>query len=109
MPHKETKKLLLIMLLFFAPLAGAQWVTGTNLKEYCFSDSSKELEGVCYGYVVGVADSLDRSLCIPPAITRGQLADIVKKFLRTHPEKLQGSATTLVSEAIQGAFPCRIR
>jgi hypothetical protein len=37
----------------------------------------------------------------------GQATDVVKRFLMTHPERLQKRATGLVAEALEDTFPCK--
>jgi hypothetical protein len=45
--------------------------------------------------------------CTPKAITNGQAARIVVKYLREHPEKLHEHDSLLAIEALMKAFPCK--
>jgi hypothetical protein len=45
--------------------------------------------------------------CVPDdKIRNGQMIDIVKLYLRDHPENRQFSAPTLIMLAFKGKFPC---
>lgn len=46
------------------------------------------------------------STCIPDEASVGQLARVVVKWLRDHPEKLHELKSFLVMEALKEAFPC---
>jgi hypothetical protein len=100
-------------------------------------DAAKEF--LCYGYIEGVADSLevhgliewgnrqsriargdlteaarDASarppiFCSPAGGTYGQYVKVVLKFLRDHPERLHEHRRNLVEDALQNAFPCPVR
>jgi hypothetical protein len=71
--------------------------------------------GLCAGFVVGIADAmsnvtgvLGRRACIPlPAVPRGQVIDVVKRYLEQHPETRHDSAVSLVAQALSEAFPCK--
>lgn len=68
--------------------------------------------GYCYGLIDGVVqlgNSLPRAFpthCFPSGVTYGQLVKVVMKYLEEHPEKLNGSATLLIAQALHEAFPC---
>jgi len=44
--------------------------------------------------------------CVPPNVENGQVIDVVKVYLRDHPETRQYSAPTLVMLALKEKFPC---
>ncbi len=46
------------------------------------------------------------STCIPDAAPIGQLARVLVKWLREHPEKLHELKSFLVIDALKDAFPC---
>ena len=81
---------------------------GTN--EY-YWDSMK-----CYSYVFGVIDGMIdmtrgtggivRAPCFPNGASRGQVVDIVSRYLASHPESRHLNAGALVSAALYQAFPC---
>jgi Rap1a immunity proteins len=68
--------------------------------------------GQCRGYVSGVADIIvekKTEACFTtdeagPKVN--QLVDIVRAYLRDHPEKRNLSADTLVIAALKEKFPC---
>jgi len=64
----------------------------------------------CMGYVTGVADLLQgqntNGVCLPQGVVVGQLVDVVKKFLKEHPETRHFTATSEIQVALEGAFPC---
>jgi hypothetical protein len=75
---------------------------------------------LCSGYVAGVADAMLQNdlmaknsegvggwhACFRTHPTVGQLANVVKQWLQSHPEKRDNGAAGLVAEALQQAFPC---
>jgi hypothetical protein len=68
------------------------------------------LSGISEGIFVGslVAEAGFRS-CLPKgsALNVQQVREIVEKFLRERPEKINLQASTLVFEALVTAFPCK--
>jgi hypothetical protein len=51
--------------------------------------------------------TIDRVICIPKEVTSNtQLALIVTKYVRDHPEKLHEPRSTFAFAALQTAFPC---
>lgn len=70
---------------------------------------------MCLGYVVGVVDSFNTTnpiktskkiICIPPAVTSGQLVLVLKKSMQEHPETLHLPASAHTLSALTAAFPC---
>ena len=47
------------------------------------------------------------ALCVPGESTKGQLADVVIKYLEQNPERRHLEAGSLVPEALNRAFPCK--
>lgn len=45
--------------------------------------------------------------CIPDAVTVGQVADVVKKYLQEHPEQRHQTSVQLIRRAELSAFPCK--
>ena len=67
--------------------------------------------GHCGGYIGGVVDAFDtaRVFCVPQGETdvkSGQLVEVVKLYLRDHPEMRHLPAADLVTAAIKEKFPC---
>ena len=86
-------------------LAADAIVNGNKLNELC--ESSQE-SAVCLGYIIGAADAHvnDGSFCAPNDTIGGQMEDIVKRYLRVHPERRHFSAASLVVSALKEKFPC---
>ena len=99
-------------------------LSGNELKQHC-NDESIYANGICTGYVIGVArgsaswhneiknylsDALPEELiephCIPENVSLGQLRDIVKKYLENNPEVLHYDAASLVLLAFHYSFDC---
>ena len=57
------------------------------------------------GYVTGVADA---ALYIETSVTRGQLGDIVGRYLDSHPEERHEPGYVLVLRALGRVFPPRV-
>jgi hypothetical protein len=86
--------------------------TGNTLKQKC--GGAGITEGVCIGYIEGVADVLSSGTvlhgfkaCFPVDLITGQLLDVVKNWIERNPEKLHYSAPGLVASALSSAFPCK--
>lgn len=113
------RAVLLVVALVLLVSAGADaqdesghWMTGNELKAFCQDGPAFE-RGVCSGFAVAVADFTIRApvdtyrACIPVTqVTRGQLRDIMVKYLDDHPELLHYTATSLAAKAFEMAFPC---
>lgn len=90
--------------------AAVSWMNGYELKEYCQKSSWER--GICLGFTSAVANIVANEpvagwrACIPDGVTRGQLRDIMVKFLDDHPEKLHHSAASLAARAYEEVFPC---
>ena len=101
---------LAVLVLVSAParaLAADSWVNGNELKKYCSSNSYER--GICLGFTSAVANIVAVAgwrACIPDGVTRGQLRDIMVKFLDDHPEALHLEAASLATRAYEEAFPC---
>jgi Rap1a immunity proteins len=89
----------------------AAYIDGNKLLDECENVPSEFLKGTCYGYVVGVQDAVDglHWFCVPEGsngVVAKQLVDVVKVYLRDHPERRHYSASSLVTEALEEKFPC---
>jgi hypothetical protein len=95
--------------------AHAGFDTGNRLYEDCRSGNYFN-RGYCGGYVTGIVDTIEAlqargvlpasALCIPAESTKGQLTDVVLKYLEQNPERRHLEAGSLVPEALSHAFPC---
>lgn len=72
----------------------------------------------CLGYILGVVDmhsalnaavpnTKDNNYCVPDNATATQLAKVVVKFGKEHPEELNEAALVMVFNAFVRAFPCK--
>lgn len=100
-----------------APQAPSQaYKTGNDLLTDCDGPAADEGDkSLCLGYILGVVDGAEGlgialdlgKLNVPPAVTAGQLRDIVVRYLTAHPELRHYSAAQLVYIAALEAFPKR--
>jgi hypothetical protein len=98
----------------------ATFETGNQLFEECQPSASYYKQGVCLGFVAGVADAMDAAqsswrhetvtgwrACLPAnQVTEGQVQDVAVNFLTRHPELRHYGAVGLVAAALAEAFPC---
>jgi hypothetical protein len=127
---KTTSQLLLMLLLvssvgFAADSKGASNKTGNDLLPSCslavdamdgknlstaqLMDSANclaYLSGFIDGYVLGAVGGSPIA-CFPEDGTVGQVARIVVKWMKDHPEKLNEAAPVCVLTALYNAFPCK--
>jgi hypothetical protein len=101
-----------------APASDLEFFTGQDLYAAC-SAKSAEAEGAtrlawCGGYVLGVSDAQQAAqaaggsnrVCLPGGASAAKMAEAVRVFLGTHPEKRPLAAKDLVIEALAAAYPC---
>lgn len=87
--------------------------SGNDLWEHLTTDKSSPIyhqcQGQARGYVVGISDALDfrGEIQWEGTITKGQLVDVVEKYLRSHPESRHERAFFLVRRALMEAFPAK--
>jgi hypothetical protein len=96
-------------MLLFADISNAA-MTGNKLKE--LADQSEKFsnlvsEAFLTGFVSGIADANFSLLCFPEGVTYGQEVEVVKKYLKEHPEELHLEGNVLVMKAIRTAWPCK--
>lgn len=96
---------------------------GNELLKWCKNASSDNAEvrgsftaGFCLGTMQTVGELLPfvnegldsvHKVCPPSAITNGQAAKIIVKYLQQNPEKLHLNGTALTIMALQNAYPCK--
>lgn len=92
-------------------MATTTFESGNSLKEKCEPGSSALLQ--CYGFVTGVADSMNAgsvltfTACLPPRVTIGKITDITLNFLNVRPEERHFTVASIVAKALSKAFPCK--
>jgi hypothetical protein len=100
----------MIFLFATAPiLAAAQphlgFLDGNKLYEIC-----SKWRYPCEYYVAGVVDqavlSDDSNICLPPGARTEQTRDVVRNYLKAHPETRQMSAAYLTYIAVAEKYPC---
>lgn len=108
--------LLLGLLLTFDVNAQATYITGNALLEHCGkveSNTSSFTDGVCMGFIAGVADAMairtsGTRACIPSqSVPLKQVVAVSLKYLRDNPAELHYSGFTNVAVALSKAFPCK--
>ena len=65
-------------------------------------------DGACAGYIVGAHDAYEGvgGFCVPAEANAGQIIDVVKIYLRDHPEKRHLSGSRLILQALKEKVPC---
>jgi hypothetical protein len=96
--------------------AEAGFTSGNDLWDACQADETKDpmRATFCTAYIVGAGETFQALhvanqatyYCIPDNVQNGQAIDVVKLYLRDHPETRQYSAPTLVMLALKEKFPC---
>jgi hypothetical protein len=88
-------------------------MTGKDLKEASDmgeKDPQLYAEGFFQGYVLGAVDAAAEAvpnLCVPASVTNKQTIDVVRKYLKEHPEELSSRGPVVVLKAILAAWPCK--
>jgi Rap1a immunity proteins len=106
-----------ILSCLFVREAKADFTSGNDLWDACAADEREEPVKAlfCTSYILGAGETLQALhvanqvtyYCVPDdKIRNGQMIDIVKLYLRDHPENRQFSAPTLTMLAFKGKFPC---
>lgn len=90
----------------------AGFTNGNELQEWLSeseaANESRYHTGLFRGYVSGVVDTgNDILFCTGSGVTRGQYSAVIAKYIKNNPEKWNKSASSLVIEAMQQAFPCK--
>lgn len=115
------RKLALILALSLPTTAGAQFLSGSTLLEWCAVSAGEDVikAGYCLGYIRATADALQFHrkvnvypnnpvpVCIPDSIVTNDLELTFEAWAAKHPEKLHLSASGLVISAFREAYPCK--
>jgi hypothetical protein len=96
--------------------AKADFTSGNDLWDACQAEEAKDpvRATFCISYIVGAGETFQvlqvvkavSFYCIPDKVKNGQAIDVVKLYLRDHPETRQYSAPTLIMLALKEKFPC---
>jgi hypothetical protein len=110
-------RMLLLTLLLVLGVSGggarAAFDDGNSLLSKC-SGTDYYSEGICDGYIRGVADAFEAAAnffkpfksCVPNGITQKQLVDVAVKFLKDNPQERHTSSAAQVFVAMNKAWPC---
>jgi Rap1a immunity proteins len=112
---RSTMMVALTLFCFAVAEANATYIDGDILFEQCKDykpGTWKWFSGACVGYVLGAGDAFDETTK-PFCVTEGpnpdivsEMVEIVKLYLRDHPETRHSSASSLVAAALKEKFPC---
>ena len=101
-------------LLMFAASSSAGEVSGNDLLNW--RKSKVSMKAVCNGYSLNVVHAhtdffntfnQGQAICIPDGVrTRGQIREVIIKYLNDHPERRHFSASSRVAMPFMDAFPC---
>jgi hypothetical protein len=90
----------------FVGEAKADFTSGNDLWDACQADEAKDpiRATFCLSYIVGAGETFQvlqvakavSFYCIPDKVKNGQAIDVVKLYLRDHPETRRYSAPTLI-------------
>lgn len=93
------------------PQGTEAYLTGYELQTYCASSYDTDF-GYCAGYVTGVSDLMFEhnlyglSACHNQHIRSQQLVDLVRTYMKQHPDDLGGNARFVVAQALSSGYPC---
>ncbi len=97
------------------------WEDGNVLFEECSAAQNTVEFTRCLAYIAGAADMIGNfqlfksdgnkplfttRICIPVKATRGQLTDVVIKYMKDHPESRTDSASLIVMRALVQVWKC---
>jgi hypothetical protein len=84
------------------------FTTGNDLLSFCNAGHGLKT-ALCTESAVGYADMMTvlGLICMDKAVTKGQVGDIMKKYLQDHPEERNNPAAGLALPALTKAFPCK--
>ena len=98
------KKLLLGLMFVCTGVHAGVYETGNTLLKDM--DGTEMGRMYALGYIVGAADTYNETLCIPTTVTKGQLNDVVYRFLRINPQHRDLAADVLVFIALGEHWSC---
>jgi len=99
------KKLLLTMLFSWTTAHAGVYENGNTLLRDM--DGTEMAKMYAMGYIVGAADAYGgEAVCVPPTVTKGQLNDVVYRFLRINPQHRDLPADVLVLLSLREHWPC---
>jgi hypothetical protein len=96
-----------LLLLLTGPAAATYFDTGNELYERCLAAlPSPRL--TCMASASAFMDMMETlGYTCPSGLTKGQVTDVLLKYLKDHPESRHKSAASLALEAYSTAFGCK--
>lgn len=90
------------------------FLSGNQLLESCTQTPLNGANIDCLGYTTAIADVMAGNnsvsgwtACFPEGVARQQIVDVTVRFLQQRPEVRHYTASSLVAEALEKAFPCK--
>lgn len=103
------KRILLASTIVLASTA-ARAETGMEFYHHCSNGFKTTLNPQCESYVTGITNGLvaghSGTVCLPYGVTGKQLLLIVQNYMRNHPEVLNQESSSVIAQAMNGAYPC---
>jgi hypothetical protein len=97
-------------MLLLAQPAQAQFLTGAQLEEHldeANAGTSFAKKTIAMGYVSAIFDlAQGERICPQQPIAASEAMNVVHRFLRGHPGRLQEPGAKLALEALAQAYPC---
>lgn len=98
----------LLTLALLCGSARAEFIDGNKLLSDMNGGHGFQMSAL--GYVMGVADALQNvTVCMPPSVTSGQVADMVRNYLINVPRERHHSGDIIVGRVLREAWPCAAR
>jgi hypothetical protein len=113
------------LLLAVAPVQAAEPITGATLAAQCpaaldrlagkaTSPQAAQAASFCLGYLSGIvhayavapAAGMTPLYCVPEGADIGHMMRVVLSYLREHPEQHDVAGITVVTQALEAAYPC---
>jgi hypothetical protein len=110
--------LLLLLPTAAIPEKKATMETGADVLQECGEDKEHTTE-FCLGYIAGYVAAEDMRtqfvqrhkeestlVCVPDGVSIGQLASLVRKFVKEHPGLTQQSGQFLIGAVLRDSYAC---
>jgi len=98
------KKLLFLLLFSCSTAHAGIYENGNRLLNDIEGTISQQMYAL--GYITRAADAYNEALCIPQTVTKGQLNDVVYRFLRVNPQHRDLPADVLVLLSLGEHWAC---
>ena len=94
----------------------ATYWSGDDLWEACGKSAEDQAPVACRTYILGISDGhntsyahkgLQTSYCLYYGAMADDLATVVRRYLKAHPERRSRPAASVVLSALENGYPCR--